>query len=94
MEEELRLCLECKDKALEPEESKFCMACKKKIEKKYQKRYRHKISNERKQKEEKFPIWTCDNGHVNQLTFNPIQHKRLWAHYECIEENCVEKPVK
>jgi hypothetical protein len=39
---------------------------------------------EKKRKEEPtYPIWTCPNGHPNQLDFDPTRKKLEFNNYKC-----------
>jgi len=73
------LCIVCKNK-IPPGNKKYCS------EKCYFKNQVDvaRIRRQSMPKEvETFPMWTCDNGHKQQLDFNPVRDKKKWDEYKC-----------
>ena len=93
MGEELRLCEECGIEELEFAQAKNCPKCRPAVQRRRMRLYKKK-ERPKKNEKETFPTWTCDNGHINKLKFNPKMHPGLYNKYICIEKGCDDKPVK
>lgn len=83
MEEEIRLCEVCQENALNKLQTRFCSkACRTKFCTAQQIIKRKQMTKEKREKPT-FPVWTCDNGHRNQLDFCPIKNKKRFDEFNC-----------